>query len=374
MDCGDTRCSPFLFYKLLENMGSEYNDSIRSMGLGGFTHLQEYKLNKDLCLWLIEIVHLNKRCLKLYDYEIPLTSETVSIIIGLSVEGTPITFIVFLDHISGARFNSKYGQYFLPRIATWNQEKIHGWLTRIKDFKNPKNVQAYIITPTMDMKLEGKLSFDAHLSSQIKNICKCVDNKEELKTEIKSLKYEIEKLKRLLEYNKNNQKLKEKEKQQEYESSKCEIEKLKGFEGDKECLLDAASFVPTLVNKKHLPYQISNVKEKVHKNTIKKSKSKGYRFFIYRSFMVVKLGFGSHILKSFLKEFYLLVKKPVGKLLFPMMFHDSKCVEELDRSLLLAYLVKHPNNKNRSVVMNAIHNGLHNKNIDYDATRTYEKT
>ncbi|WRX13224.1 hypothetical protein QQP08_005711 [Theobroma cacao] len=41
--------------------------------------------------------------------------------------------------------------------------------------------------------------------------------------------------------------------------------------------------------------------------------------------------------------------------------------------LLLAYLVKHPHNKNRSVVMNAIHIGLHNKNIDYDATRKYER-
>ncbi|WRX25320.1 hypothetical protein QQP08_017807, partial [Theobroma cacao] len=364
----------------------------------------------------------------------------------------------------------KYGQYFLPRIAAWNQEKIHGWLTCIKDFKNPKNVQILVESvgiyhhTNYGMKLEGKLSFDAHLSSQIK-------------TEIKSLKYEIKKLKRLLEYDKNNEKLKEKEKQQEYKSSKCEIEKLKGLldqklkekekqreyeslkceieklkglldydknnqklkekkkqqeyevfvslkndiaiikadmeaiqfkefcvpkfvcttsyggnpmrdehareeplckedgsnygqsnaptaneggsnivlscdnlgnyniiqdfpnespkefpkeltlyhlsivndkcfsspyptlkenmssptistkdkvkryivrkaledveivlirssEGDKECLLDAASFVPTLVNKKHLPYQISNVKEKVHKNTIKKSKSK----------------------------------------------------------------------------------------------------
>ncbi|WRX34067.1 Ulp1 protease family [Theobroma cacao] len=49
-------------------------------------------------------------------------------------------------------------------------------------------------------------------------------------------------------------------------------------------------------------------------------------------------------------------------------YHEV-CVEELDRSHLLAYLVKHPNNKNHSVVMNAIHNALHNKNIDYDATR-----
>ncbi|WRX34066.1 hypothetical protein QQP08_026553 [Theobroma cacao] len=245
--------------------------------------------------------------------------------------------IVFLDHISGARFDNKYGQYFLPQIAAWNQEKIDGWLTHIKDFKHPKNVQAYIITPTMDMKSKGKLSFDAHLSSQIKDICKCVDNKEELKSEIKSLKYEIEKLKALLEYDKNNQKLKEKEKQQEYESSKCEIKKLNGLleydknsqnlkekekqqdyeslkceieklkglleydknnqklkekreatralenveivsirssEGDKEYPLDATYFAPTLVNKEHLPYQIPNVKEKVHKNTIKKSRSK----------------------------------------------------------------------------------------------------
>ncbi|EOY22338.1 Uncharacterized protein TCM_014538 [Theobroma cacao] len=75
----------------------------------------------------------------------------------------------------------------------------------------------------MDMKSEGKLSFDAHLSSQIKDICKCVDNKEELKSEIKSLKYEIEKLRGLLEYDKNNQKLKEKEKQQEYECHDPEL-------------------------------------------------------------------------------------------------------------------------------------------------------
>ncbi|WRX15379.1 hypothetical protein QQP08_007866 [Theobroma cacao] len=63
----------------------------------------------------------------------------------------------------------------------------------------------------MDMKSKGKLSFDAHLSSQNKDICECVDNKEELKSEIKSLKCKIEKLKELLEYDKNNQKLKKKE-------------------------------------------------------------------------------------------------------------------------------------------------------------------
>ncbi|EOX94942.1 Uncharacterized protein TCM_004537 [Theobroma cacao] len=49
--------------------------------------------------------------------------------------------IIFLDQISNARFDNKYGQYFLPRIAVWNQEKIDGWLTCIKDFKNLKNVQ-----------------------------------------------------------------------------------------------------------------------------------------------------------------------------------------------------------------------------------------
>ncbi|KAK6284980.1 hypothetical protein POUND7_003932, partial [Theobroma cacao] len=80
-DCWYTHCSPFRFYKLLQNIGFEYNDSIHNMGLGGLIHLQEYKLKRDLCLWLIEMVDLNKRCLKLYDYEIPLTSETVSIII-----------------------------------------------------------------------------------------------------------------------------------------------------------------------------------------------------------------------------------------------------------------------------------------------------
>ncbi|KAK6253562.1 hypothetical protein QUC31_015282, partial [Theobroma cacao] len=79
-DCWDTRCSPFRFYKLLQNIGSEYNDSIHTIGLGGLIHLQEYKLNRDLCLWLIEMVDLNNGCLKLYDYEIPLTSEIVSII------------------------------------------------------------------------------------------------------------------------------------------------------------------------------------------------------------------------------------------------------------------------------------------------------
>ncbi|WRX10758.1 hypothetical protein QQP08_003245, partial [Theobroma cacao] len=83
----------YTFYKLLQNIDSEYNDSILSIGLGGLIHLQEYKLNRDICLWLIEMVDLNKRCLKLYDYEIPLTSETVSIIIDLSAEGTPITFV-----------------------------------------------------------------------------------------------------------------------------------------------------------------------------------------------------------------------------------------------------------------------------------------
>ncbi|EOX98246.1 Uncharacterized protein TCM_007053 [Theobroma cacao] len=199
----------------------------------------------------------------------------------------------------------KFAEY---QIAIRNQEKIDGWLTRIKDFKNSKNVQAYIITPTMDMKSKGKLSFDSHLSSQIKDICKCVDNKEELKSEIKSLKYEIEKLKGLLEYDKNNQQLKEKEKQQEYESLKCEMEKLKELleyeknnqqlkekekqqeyeslkceieklkelldEGDKKYLLDTASFALTLVNKEHLSYQIPNVKQKVRKNAIKKSRSK----------------------------------------------------------------------------------------------------
>ncbi|KAK6244464.1 hypothetical protein QUC31_010873, partial [Theobroma cacao] len=74
-DYWDTRCSPFRFYKLLQNIGFKYNDSIRNMGLGGLIHLQEYKLNKDLYLWLIEMVDLNKRCLKLYDYEILLMFE-----------------------------------------------------------------------------------------------------------------------------------------------------------------------------------------------------------------------------------------------------------------------------------------------------------
>ncbi|WRX13226.1 hypothetical protein QQP08_005713 [Theobroma cacao] len=268
-DCWDTRCSPFRFYKLLQNIGSEYNDSIHIIGLGGLIHLQEYKLNRDLCLWLIEMVDLNNGCLKLYDYEIPLTSEIVSIIIGLSTEGALIAFaeddrtitslcnqfkiinngfIKFSDlenelpmlHKDSDEFKgcnttmnlSKHIIYMvhdltINMIAIRNQEKIDGWLTRIKDFKNSKNIQAYIITPTMDMKSKGKLSFDSHLSSQIKDICKCVDNKEELKSEIKSLKYEIEKLKGLLEYDKNNQQLKEKEKQQEYESLKCEMEKLK---------------------------------------------------------------------------------------------------------------------------------------------------
>ncbi|WRX26075.1 NB-ARC - like 10 [Theobroma cacao] len=50
--------------------------------------------------------------------------------------------------------------------------------------------------------------------------------------------------------------------------------KLLIIEDDKEYLLDATSFAPTLVNKEHFPYQIPNVKEKVHKNTIKKSRSK----------------------------------------------------------------------------------------------------
>ncbi|WRX25029.1 hypothetical protein QQP08_017516, partial [Theobroma cacao] len=59
-DYWDTRCSPFRFYKLLQNIGFKYNDSIRNMGLGGLIHLQEYKLNKDLYLWLIEMVDLNK--------------------------------------------------------------------------------------------------------------------------------------------------------------------------------------------------------------------------------------------------------------------------------------------------------------------------
>ncbi|KAK6244291.1 hypothetical protein QUC31_010700, partial [Theobroma cacao] len=76
-DYWDTCCSPFRFYKLLQNIGSEYNDSICAIGLGGLIHLQEYKLNRDLCLWLIEMVDLNKWCLKLYDYEIPLKSKTV---------------------------------------------------------------------------------------------------------------------------------------------------------------------------------------------------------------------------------------------------------------------------------------------------------
>ncbi|KAK6261861.1 hypothetical protein QUC31_007677 [Theobroma cacao] len=55
-DYWDTHCSPFRFYKLLQNIGSEYNDSIRSIGLEGLIHLQEYKLNRHLCLWLIEMV------------------------------------------------------------------------------------------------------------------------------------------------------------------------------------------------------------------------------------------------------------------------------------------------------------------------------
>ncbi|WRX19777.1 Ulp1 protease family [Theobroma cacao] len=374
--------------------------------------------------------------------------------------------IVFLDHISGARFYNKYGQHFLPRIAVWNQEKVDGWLTRIKDFKNPKNVQAYIITPTMDMKSEGKLSFDSHLFSQIKDICKCVDNKEELKSEIKSLKYEIEKLKGLLEYDKNNQQLKEKKN-----------------EGDKEYLVDAASFAPTLVNKEHLSYQIHNVKQKVYKNVIKKSSEEKIVDFIdiyaIRSEMMTLeprkwLDDTDYILRNPATDFkdlnqrvlqpyrssiqncemifvpmndsnmhwYLCVlnlKEKVIKVfdslplsrgetrrlnaikkvvayfekLFEGTLFASKvtcweiivpndvprqsnsydcamyvckfmqtvhlnsyhevCVEELDRSLLLAYLVKHPHNKNRSVVMNVVHNGLHNKNIDYDATRKYER-
>ncbi|WRX17330.1 hypothetical protein QQP08_009817 [Theobroma cacao] len=224
---------------------------------------------------------------------------------------------------------------------------------------------------------------------------------------------------------------------------KVEIVSIRSSEGDKEYLLDAASFATTLVNKEHLPYQIPNVKEKVHKNTIKKSKSKdcilrnptidfknlnqrGLQPYtssiqiceikVIKVFDFLPLSGGetrrlnvikkvinnqfnrmSHILKSFSKELYLPVKKPVGKLLSPMMFHDNQTViivacmyaslcttvhlntyhevgvEELDRSLLLAYLIKHPNNKSRSVVMNVIHNGLHNKNIDYDAIRKYKR-
>ncbi|WRX15262.1 hypothetical protein QQP08_007749 [Theobroma cacao] len=120
--CWDTRCSLLWLYKLLQTIGFESHDSIHSMRLGVLIHLQEHKLKWNLCLWLIEMMDLNKRCLKLYDYEIPLISE----------------MIVFLNHISGARFDSTYGQSCFPQIVAWNQENIAGWLTLIKDFKNPK--------------------------------------------------------------------------------------------------------------------------------------------------------------------------------------------------------------------------------------------
>ncbi|WRX17331.1 hypothetical protein QQP08_009818, partial [Theobroma cacao] len=143
IDCWDTHCSPFRFYKLLQNIGSEYNDSISSIRLEGLIHLQEYKLNRHLCLWLIEMVDLNKRDL---EKELPMlhkdsdefegcnTTMNLSkhvceiLLSGISnfrnrmkkkdgkttwLSGCVLILqIVFLYHISGTRFDNKYGQYF----------------------------------------------------------------------------------------------------------------------------------------------------------------------------------------------------------------------------------------------------------------------